>query len=560
MSRDAVQRLAHSEALSHLVLETAPDAFIGVDMEGCIVTWNAKATQTFGWTAEEAIGCTLWDKIIPPVHGDAWEHFRETGESPIANLRMEVTARHRSGREFPVEVTISGPIQSDQGEFFGAFLRDVSDRREREQELRKAKDAAEAQAKTLHLLNGISRELNSVLNTDQLLRRIGELLAELIEYQTFSILLLDASGQYLKHRFSLSDSQVIAKPDIPIDRGLVGYAARYRQPVVVPNVRADSRYIKFHEETCSELSVPLITKEKLIGVLDIENATCDYFRPSHVEAVMLLASQLAVALENAMLYDRVSKQERQLNQDLNFARELQKRLQPSGTPPMVNAKVASLCRPARIIAGDMFDFGFYAKSRLNVGVLGDVSGKGAPAALYAALTSGVIRSLMERELGPAQMLSAVNQALMERPLDDRYIALMYGVWDDQRLILRIANSGLPRPVYFRNGKMQIIDAIGIPLGMFPKPEFDECVVEAVPGDIFLFLTDGILEARDRHDDEFGYEGIQAALRNTSGLNAAEIREVLLQSLASHCENLEASDDQTMIVFRVAGSATNGART
>jgi len=555
MGRDAVQRLAHREALSHLVLETAPDAFIGVDMDGRIVTWNAKATQTFGWTAEEAIGCMLWDKIIPPVHGDALEHFRETGESPIANLRMEVTARHRSGREFPVEVTISGPIQSDQGEFFGAFLRDVSDRREREQELRKAKDAAEAQAKTLHLLNGISRELNAVLNTDQLLRRIGELLAELIEYQTFSILLLDASGQYLKHRFSLSGSQVIAKPDIPIDRGLVGYAARYRQPVVVPNVRADSRYIKFHDETCSELSVPLITKEKLIGVLDIENATCDYFRPNHVEAVMLLASQLAVALENAMLYDRVSKQERQLNQDLNFARELQKRLQPSGTPPLVNAKVASLCRPARIIAGDMFDFGFYAKSKLNVGVLGDVSGKGAPAALYAALTNGIIRSLMERELGPAEMLAAVNQALMERPLDDRYIALMYGVWDDQRLILRIANSGLPRPVYFRDGKMEIIDAIGIPLGMFPKTDFDERVVEARPGDVFLFLTDGILEACNRHDDEFGYAGIEAALHNTSALNATEIREVLLQSLASHCENLEASDDQTMIVFKVAGSAT-----
>jgi len=553
MGRDAVQRLAHSEALSHLVLETAPDAFIGIDMEGRIVTWNAKATQTFGWTVEEAIGCALWDKIIPPVPGDALEHFRETGENPIANLRMEVTARHRSGREFPVEVTISGPIQSDRGEFFGAFLRDVSDRREREQELRKAKEAAEAQAKTLHLLNGISRELNAVLNTDQLLRRIGELLAELIEYQTFSILLLDACGQNLRHRFSLSGSQVIAKPDIPINRGLVGYAARYRQPVVVPNVRADSRYIKFHEETCSELSVPLITKEKLIGVLDIENATYDYFRPSHVEAVMLLASQLAVALENAILYDRVSKQERQLNQDLNFARELQKRLQPSGMPPMNNAAVASLCRPARIIAGDMFDFGFYSKSKLNVGVLGDVSGKGAPAALYAALTSGIIRSLMERELGPAEMLSAVNQALMERPLDDRYIALMYGAWDDQRLVLRIANSGLPRPVYYRNGKMEIIDAIGIPLGMFAKADFDECVVEARPGDIFLFLSDGILEACNRHDDEFGYRGIEAALRNTNGLSAKEISGVLQRSLASHCGDLEAGDDQTLIVFKVAGT-------
>src|SRR5215813_1928477 len=217
MGRDAVQRLAHSEALSHLVLETAPDAFIGIDLHGCIVTWNAKATQTFGWTAEQAIGVPLWDKIIPPVLGDGLEHFRETGEGPSANLRMEVTARHRNGREFPVELTISGPIQSEKGEFFGAFVRDVSERRERELELRKAKEAAEGQAKTLHLLHGISRELNAVLNTDQLLRRIGELLAELLDYQTFSILLLDDSGEKLKHRFSLSGSRVIAKPDIPID-------------------------------------------------------------------------------------------------------------------------------------------------------------------------------------------------------------------------------------------------------------------------------------------------------------------------------------------------------
>jgi sigma-B regulation protein RsbU (phosphoserine phosphatase) len=551
MGRDTVQRLAHSEALSHLVLETAPDAFIGIDLHGCIVTWNAKAAQTFGWTAQEAIGRPLWDKIIPPVHNHTLEHFREIGEGPAANLRMEVTARHRNGRQFPVELTISGPIQSEKGEFFGAFVRDVSERRERERELHNAKEAAEAQAKTLHLLNGISRELSAVLNTDQLLRRIGELLAELLEYQTFSILLLDSSGQNLKHRFSLSGSRVIEKPDIPIDRGLVGYAARHRVPVVVPNVRADSRYIKFHEETCSELSVPLITKEKLIGVLDIENATCDYFRDTHVQAVTIMASQLAVALENAILYDRVSKQERQLNQDLNFARELQKRLQPSGTPPMINAGVASLSRPARIIAGDMFDFGFYSKSRLNVGVLGDVSGKGAPAALYAALANGIIRSLMERELGPAEMLSAVNQSLMERPLDDRYIALMYGTWDDQRRVLRLANSGLPRPVHFHDGKMEIIDTIGIPLGMFPAPGFDERVIEATPGDIFIFLTDGILEACNHRDNEFGYGGLESALRNTDGLTAKQISDVLFQALASHCGDLEAGDDQTLIVVKVA---------
>jgi phosphoserine phosphatase RsbU/P len=551
MGLDAAQRLAHSEALSHLILETAPDAFIGIDLDGRIVTWNAKATQTFGWTAAEAIGHTMWDQIIPPVDRDtAMDRFRETGASQTANLRMEVYARHRDGHEFPVEITISGPIPSDKGRFFGAFLRDVSERIEREKELHKAKEAAEAQAKTLHLLNGISRELSAVLNTDQLLRRIGELLAELLDYQTFSILLLDASGKNLIHRFSLSGSQVIEKPSIPIDCGLVGAAARTRKPVVVPNVRADTRYIKFHDETCSELSVPLITKEKLIGVLDIENATCDYFRESHVEAVMLLASQLAIALDNAILYDRVSRQERQLNQDLNFARELQKRLQPHGTPPLRNAGIASLCRPARIIAGDMYDFGFYSKSRLNVGVLGDVSGKGAPAALYAALVNGIIRSLMERELAPAEMLRAVNQALMERPIDDRYIALTYGCWDDQRRILRIANSGLPRPVLVRNCKMEIIDSIGIPLGLFPNATFDEKIIEAQPNDIFIFLSDGILEAGNLQGDEFGYDRLASALRNCHKLTASEISELLQQALANHCGDLEPTDDQTLVVMKV----------
>ncbi len=220
---------------------------------------------------------------------------------------------------------------------------------------------------------------------------------------------------------------------------------------------------------------------------------------------------------------------------------------------MHNAGIASLCRPARIIAGDMYDFGFYSKSKLNVGVLGDVSGKGAPAALYAALVNGIIRSLMERELPPAEMLRAVNQALMERPIDDRYIALTYGAWDDQRCVLRIANSGLPRPVLVRNCKMEVIDAIGIPLGLFPSPTFDEKIIEAQPNDIFIFLSDGILEACNHDDEEFGYHRLSSALRNCHNLTAAEISAVLLQALATHCGDLEPSDDQTLIVMKVSGA-------
>ena len=125
-------------------------------------------------------------------------------------------------------MTISGPIRSDTGEFFGAFLRDISNRKQREEELRKAKESAISQARSLEILNGISRELSALLNTDELLKRIGELLYQLLEYHSFSVLLLDASGRNLIPRFSFSESKVISKPPITIDRGIAGCAARTR--------------------------------------------------------------------------------------------------------------------------------------------------------------------------------------------------------------------------------------------------------------------------------------------------------------------------------------------
>jgi sigma-B regulation protein RsbU (phosphoserine phosphatase) len=551
---DATQRLAQSEARARLIIDTAPDAFIGIDAESRIVDWNRQAAVTFGWPADEAIGRTLFETILPAKYRDAhhrgMQRFLESGRAPLTNHRLELSAQHRDGHLIPVELTISGPIRGEEGHVFGAFVRDISQRREREEELQQAKESAEARAKSLELLNGISRELSALLNTDELLKRIGELLYQLLEYHTFSVLLVDPTGKLLIHRFSLSGSQVIEKPSIPMDRGLVGYAARHREPVVVGDVLGDSRYIKFHEETRSELSVPLITKNKLVGVLDIENATPHYFRDSHIQAVTILASQLAVALENSILYDHVSTQQAQLNQDLRVARELQKRLLSGDLPAMKNAAMSTMSCAARIIAGDMVHFGYYRRAGVHVGILGDVAGKGAAAALYAALTIGIIRSLADQELPPADMLKALNQALMERALDDRFVALTYTLWNDDALSLRIANSGLPKPVRFRNGRMEIIEAVGMPLGLFAGVDFEERFVEAAPGDIFLFLTDGILEACNAKDEEFGYENVEEALRGCQGASAVKIKEALSRALTLHCGAVEARDDQTLMVLKV----------
>ncbi len=184
--RRALARLAESEARARLIVDTAHDAFIGIDSSGHIVAWNAQAERTFGWTSEDALGRNLAETIVPPAFRDAHNtglrRFHATGDAPVVNQRLELTALDRTGREFPVELTITSPMKVDEGYFFGAFLRDISDRRERDAELRRAKESAEAatRAKSEFLAN-MSHELrtplNGVLGYAQLLQRDGSLSA-----------------------------------------------------------------------------------------------------------------------------------------------------------------------------------------------------------------------------------------------------------------------------------------------------------------------------------------------------------------------------------------------
>ncbi len=180
----AVQRLAENEARVRLVLDTAHDAFVGMHADGKVVAWNLQAAATFGYSREEAIGQPLAELIIPAglrdAHTRGLARFLATGEGPILNRRLELTALHRDGHEFPIEITVTNPIRSDGGTFFGAFLRDISERRRHEAELRQAKDAAESatQAKSEFLAN-MSHELrtplNGVLGYAQLLQRDRDL-------------------------------------------------------------------------------------------------------------------------------------------------------------------------------------------------------------------------------------------------------------------------------------------------------------------------------------------------------------------------------------------------
>ena len=410
------------------------------------------------------------------------------------------------------------------------------------------------QARTLVLLNEIARELTSILNLDELLKRIGELLARLIDYQMFSILLLDPDGEKLQHRFSLRFQENIhLKHDVALGVGLVGYAAQHKQAVLVPDVGKDPRYVLLNPETRSELAVPLIYQDKVIGVLDLEHTRRGFFTEDHKRTVTTLAAQVAIAIENARLYEEIARQEKRLERDLSLARELQFRLLPHALPKLQNLEVAAKFLPARAIGGDLYDFVSYSLSRMAL-VVGDVSGKGAPAAIYAALVSGILRSHAPIEPGPAEMLSAVNFSLGERRIDAQFVSLIYAVWDDPSRILTVANSGLPRPIYCHDGKIEVIEATGLPLGLFDEADYDEFTFHARPGDVFVFFSDGILDARNKAGDMFGRTRVEKLVTGCETQTADCIVDTIFKAVSKHAAGVETFDDQTVVAIKVKGGS------
>jgi sigma-B regulation protein RsbU (phosphoserine phosphatase) len=258
---------------------------------------------------------------------------------------------------------------------------------------------------------------------------------------------------------------------------------------------------------------------------------------------------VAIALENARLYEEIARQERRLERDLMLARELQVRLLPQTLPQLANLEIAAKFIPARAIGGDLYDFLSYSFDRTAI-VVGDVSGKGAPAAIYAALVSGILRSHAPIEPSPAEMLSAVNFSLGERRIDGQFVSLIYALWDDSRRTLQVANSGLPRPIYCHDEKIETIEATGLPLGLFDDAEYEEFSFPAKRGDLFVFISDGILDARRTDGHMFGRHRVEELVAKCATVSATCVVDTLFKAVTEYAAGVETFDDQTVVAIRV----------
>ncbi|HZR25059.1 MAG TPA: GAF domain-containing protein [Vicinamibacterales bacterium] len=409
---------------------------------------------------------------------------------------------------------------------------------------------------TLETLAEVAREFGAILNLDELLTRIANLTKRVIDYRTFGILLVNEDTNELEMKVAVRYGDKVTLPRVKLGVGVVGYAALHKQAVLVPDVENDPRYIKVVDDARSELVIPLMLKDRCIGVFDLESPELDAFTKTHVEILTLLASQAAVAIENARLYETIRDNEARLEKEIRFAQRVQMALLPVELPKRLKGvDVAARFAPARELGGDLYDFLAPEPNSLVVAV-GDVSGKGVPAALYSAFAGELIRSRTFRRryaperFSPAGVLASTNTILYERQLEEYYCTLCYAVFDFKRRNVIMSNSGLPYPIRCSGDTIAQIDLPGVPLGSFAGSTYDEVTCSLAVGDVFVFCSDGVFEANDALGREFGAERLLEVIKNGRQKTAKEIVDAIFGAVQEFRGDAVPNDDMTAVALRI----------
>ncbi len=408
----------------------------------------------------------------------------------------------------------------------------------------------------LATLTEISREVAAILNLDELLSRIAILTKRIIDYRTFGILLVNEAKQQLEPKVALQYGEKTGMLNIKIGEGLVGYSVLHKVPLIVDDVSKDPRYIKVLDDVRSELVIPLMSKDRCIGVFDLESPELHAFNQRHAEILGILASQAAVAIENARLYETVRASELRLEREIEFARRVQIALMPAEAPKRPKGvELGARFEPARQIGGDLYDFLSPDPGTLVIAV-GDVSGKGVPAALYGAFAGELVRSRTFRRRftnlrsNPSGVLASMNAILHERRLEEYFCVLCYASFDLKKRQLVIANSGLPYPIRRSDGVSVPIQLPGVPLGSFPNTTYEELTFDLKTGDLYVFCTDGIFEAEDPLGHEFGTSRLIKVIDRLADQPAQAIVDGIFEAVEGFREDKAAADDMTAVAMRI----------
>jgi phosphoserine phosphatase RsbU/P len=330
---------------------------------------------------------------------------------------------------------------------------------------------------------------------------------------------------------------------LKIGKGMVGYVASTGQMRYAPDVRQDPYYIGCEETTLSEVAIPLHVEGQLVGVFSASHSELDAFSPCQLRLLQALCNDVAVAVHNARRFQQEQRQREQMTSEAREARVIQQALLPKASPAIPGFAVSGLSIPVGAVGGDWYDFIPMDKGRWGL-VLADVSGKGTAAALLMSATRGILRSLAEAACTPGEVLTKLNRLLVEDFPAGRFVTMVYAVLDPVKRTLTFANAGHLPPLLMSGISGRFLDVErGIPLGLGPS-EFSEVEVKLPTGSRLVFYSDGITEAENPMDEEYGLARLQEHLSRTDAS-----AESLLDDVRSFANGAGLRDDASVILVK-----------
>ncbi|MBM3265433.1 MAG: SpoIIE family protein phosphatase, partial [candidate division Zixibacteria bacterium] len=341
----------------------------------------------------------------------------------------------------------------------------------------------------------VGKRISSSLDLEEVLTLIIESLRMVIPYNAAVILLLDkgkgvVSQQTIRGYGNIGTETMLLK----VGEGISGWAAKMGKAIIVPDVRKDPRYADLRPETRSEMAVPLIQGDEVIGVFNIESDLLDAYDERDQALLEAFASQATIAIQNARLYQE-SRRGRQLEHELGVAGEIQRALMPRNIPHPDGVVLSVLSEPSAEVGGDFYDILTIGDKYIGMAV-GDVVGKGVPAAIMMASLYTVFHEYATDPLMmPSDVMTRVNAKLNETTAPDRFATLFYGVLNLRDGAVHYCNAGHNPPLLCRaDGSVSYLDTGGLVLGAFPNAEYALGETELAEGDILVLYTDGVTEA------------------------------------------------------------------
>ena len=337
-----------------------------------------------------------------------------------------------------------------------------------------------------------------------------------------------------------------------LDNQLTGWMLKNKSPLLVNNFKEDDRFnfiVKEEFPITNLLSVPMLLKTKMIGLLTVFNKHSDYgFTNEDQRLLSIMAAQSAHIIENARLYEKEQVLIK-FQEEMRLANNIQVNLLPKTNPKLDQYQIDGKSIPAKEVGGDYFDF-ISLKNNDLVFCLGDISGKGIPAALLMANLQASLRGQTLMNIPCKECISFTNNLLYNSTDSNKYATLFYGVLHPSENKITFCNAGHNEPILIdRTGNVTRLKGGGIVVGVLPDMVYEEIYIDFTPDAVLVVYSDGITEAMDSNEEEFGEERLINLIKDNRILSASDLIDLIINTVNDHAGNAEQMDDMTLIILK-----------